>query len=182
MQEVIFSRETKKLLHPSLSFNTITLKNSMSQKHLCYIINFIVHLSSHFLQSTLHWSCFIFISFSSQFISFISSTIVLLVHIYLVWLGIPEFLGSACKCWTLDSGCCTLDSERCTLYTGLSTLDVATLHFGLWTLLLTALEQNQKPLSDSAWLNYWKFFGYESLRTSWSRLFYRDYRFSRGYF
>ena len=122
MQEVIFSRETKKLLHPSLSFNTITLKNSMSQKHLCYIINFIVHLSSHFLQSTLHWSCFIFISFSSQFISFISSTIVLLVHIYLVWLGIPEFLGSACKCWTLDSGCWTLVAGLWTLYTGLWTL------------------------------------------------------------
>ena len=36
----------------------------------CYIIDFIVHVSSHFLQSTLHWSCFIFISFSPQSISF----------------------------------------------------------------------------------------------------------------
>ena len=33
-QEVIFSRKTKKLLHPCLSFNNIPLKNSISQKHL----------------------------------------------------------------------------------------------------------------------------------------------------
>ena len=59
-----------------------------------YITNFIGHVPSHFLQSTLHCSCFIsfpsmytssmlyFISFSSQSISFISSTIVHLIHIY----------------------------------------------------------------------------------------------------
>ena len=34
MQEVIFSRKTKKLLYPSLSFNNIRLKNSVFQKHL----------------------------------------------------------------------------------------------------------------------------------------------------
>ena len=44
--------------------------------------HFIVHVSSHFLQSTLHWSCFIFISFSPQSISFISSTIVHLLFIF----------------------------------------------------------------------------------------------------
>ena len=33
-QEVIFSRKTKKVLHPCLSFNDIPLKNSVSQKHL----------------------------------------------------------------------------------------------------------------------------------------------------
>ena len=33
-QEVIFSRKTKKLLHPCLEFNGIPLKNSISQKHL----------------------------------------------------------------------------------------------------------------------------------------------------
>ena len=33
-QEIIFSRKTKKLLHLCLSFNDISLKNSMSQKHL----------------------------------------------------------------------------------------------------------------------------------------------------
>ena len=48
----------------------------------CYIIDFIVHVSSQFLQSTFYWSCFIFISFSPQSISFISSTIVHLIHIY----------------------------------------------------------------------------------------------------
>ena len=45
-----------------------------------------VHVSSYFHQSTLHCSCFIIISFSPQSISFISSTTVLLVHIYLIWL------------------------------------------------------------------------------------------------
>ena len=33
-QEVIFSRKIKKLLHPSLLFNNIPLKNSIFQKHL----------------------------------------------------------------------------------------------------------------------------------------------------
>ena len=31
--KVIFSSNTKKLLHPSLSFNKIPLKNSIFQKH-----------------------------------------------------------------------------------------------------------------------------------------------------
>ena len=34
LQEVKFSRKTKKLLHPCLSFNDILLKDSISQKHL----------------------------------------------------------------------------------------------------------------------------------------------------
>ena len=33
-QEVVFSRKSNKLLHPSLSFNNIALKNIISQKHL----------------------------------------------------------------------------------------------------------------------------------------------------
>ena len=33
-QEMTLSRKTKKLRRPSLSFNKIPLKNSMSQKHL----------------------------------------------------------------------------------------------------------------------------------------------------
>ena len=33
-QEVVFSRKSKKLLHPPLSFNNIALKNIISQKHL----------------------------------------------------------------------------------------------------------------------------------------------------
>ena len=109
------------------------------------------------------------------------------------------------RLWTLDSGCWTLDSGRWTLDAGLwmldsgcwtldgrlSMLDVGrwTLDATLWTLgvghcalSLTVLEQNQKPVSDSAGLNYWKFFGYKSLKTSWSRLFHRDYRFWCGYF
>ena len=47
---------------------------------------FIAHASSHFLQSTLHWLCFTFISFNPQSILFISPTTVHLVHIYLIWL------------------------------------------------------------------------------------------------
>ena len=68
--------------------------------------------------------------------------------------------------WTMDSGPWTLDSDAT-----------------LWTLgsghSLTVLEQKQKSFSDSAWLNY---LGCESLGTSWSRLFCRDYSFWRGYF
>ena len=47
-QEVIFSRKTKKLLHPCLSFNNIPLKNSISQKHLGLTLdvklNFVEHI------------------------------------------------------------------------------------------------------------------------------------------
>ena len=46
-QEVIFCRKTKKLLHPSLSFNNILLQNSMFQKHLGLTLdvklNFVKH-------------------------------------------------------------------------------------------------------------------------------------------
>ena len=64
--------------------------------------------------------------------------------------------------WTLDSGCWTLDAGHWTLGSG---------H---WTLSLTVPEQNQNPVSDAAWLNYWIFFGCESLRTPWPYLFCRD--------
>ena len=114
--------------------------------------------------------------------------------------GIPEFLGSGRKSWTLNSGrwalnagIWTLDSGRCTLDAELSTLDAGsgrwtldswrwTLGSGHWTLTLTVLEQNQQPVSDSPWLNYWIFFRYGSLRTSWSHLLCRDYWFWLGYF
>ena len=49
-QEVIFSRKTKKLLHPCLSFNDIPLKNSISQKHLGLTLdvnlNFVQHIKN----------------------------------------------------------------------------------------------------------------------------------------
>ena len=49
-QEVIFSRKTKKLLHPCLSFNDIPLKNSISQKHikltLDIMLNFVEHIKN----------------------------------------------------------------------------------------------------------------------------------------
>ena len=38
-QEVIFSRKTKKLVHPRLSFNDIPLKNSISRKHLGFTLD-----------------------------------------------------------------------------------------------------------------------------------------------
>ena len=100
--------------------------------------------------------------------------------------------------WTLDAGLWTLDSEPWKLDYGHWTLDAGrwmlssgrwtleswrwTLSSGHWILSLTVLEQNQQPVSDSAWLNYWKFFQCESLRASWSHLLYRDYRFWLGYF
>ena len=48
--EVIFSRKTKKLLHPYLSFNDIPIKNSISQKHLALTLdvklNFVEHIKN----------------------------------------------------------------------------------------------------------------------------------------
>ena len=50
VQEVIFSRKTKKLLHPRLSFNNISLKNSLPQKHLRLTLdiklNFVEHMTN----------------------------------------------------------------------------------------------------------------------------------------
>ena len=75
--------------------------------------------------------------------------------------GISELLDF--ELWTLDAGLLTLDAERYTLNDGLWALDT----------IVGCFEQNQKPVSDSGWQNYWKFFGCVSLSTSWSRLFYR---------
>ena len=58
--------------------------------------------------------------------------------------------------WMLDSGCWTLDGRLSMLDVGRWTLDATlwTLGVGHCALSLTALEQNQKPVSDSAGLNY----------------------------
>ena len=49
-QEVIFSRKTKKLLHPTLLFNNIPLSNSLFQKHLVLTLdiklNFLEHIKN----------------------------------------------------------------------------------------------------------------------------------------
>ena len=64
-------------------------------------------------------------------------------------LGIPEFLDSGCKSWTLDSGRWTLDAGFWTLDSGLWILDsghwtldagLRTLNAKLWTLKLLNLE------------------------------------------
>ena len=83
------------------------------------------------------------------------------------------------KCWMLDPGLCPLDTGLWSLNAELWTLDSGLCTSGPehWILLFTVSEHNQNPVSDSAWLNYSKFFGRESLRPSWSRLFCRDYRF-----
>ena len=69
--------------------------------------------------------------------------------------------------WTLDYGRWTLGAGLWKLDSGTWTLDALlwTLDTGNWTLSLTVSEQNQNPVSDSAWLNYWKSFGCEPLRT-----------------
>ena len=59
--------------------------------------------------------------------------------------GIPEFLDSGWKSWTLDSECWTLDAGVWTLEAGLWTLDS-----GPWTLSFTVVEQNQNSVSDFA--------------------------------
>ena len=61
-------------------------KEPHTNSYTCYIINFIDHVSSYFLQSSLHCSCFIFIVFSPHSISFVSPTTVHLLQIYFIWL------------------------------------------------------------------------------------------------
>ena len=61
------------------------LTKERNKKREC--VTFILDpLVKSFLQSTLHGSCFIFISFSPQSISFVSPTTVHLGYIYLIWL------------------------------------------------------------------------------------------------
>ena len=47
MQEVKFSRKTKKLHHPCLLFNDIPLKDSISQKHLGLMLGVKLNLVEH---------------------------------------------------------------------------------------------------------------------------------------
>ena len=119
-------------------------------------------MSSFFLQSTLHYSYFGFISLSPQFILFISPTTVHILYIYLLWLYsyymvIQVFVSftfqpipsleindprvSSDKCLIVDMtyrNSWTLDARdgRWTLDAGLWTLDAGrwTLDAGLWTL------------------------------------------------
>ena len=59
-QEVIFSRKTKKLLHPCLSFNDIPLENSISQKHLGLALDakldFVKHIKNITQKLVKHWA------------------------------------------------------------------------------------------------------------------------------
>ena len=47
VQEVIFSRKIKKLLHPTLLFNNIPLNNSLFQKHLGLTLDIKLNFSEH---------------------------------------------------------------------------------------------------------------------------------------
>ena len=99
--------------------------------------------------------------------------------LWLCWawyeMGKPEFLNSGRKCWTLDCGGWTMEAGLWNLDAGLWMLDAGpwtldatlwTLGFGYWTRSLTVSEQNPNPISDSAWLNHWKFFRGKSLGIS----------------
>ena len=91
-----------------------------------------------------------------------------------MWTGLPEFLDSGRKSWTLGSGRWTLDARLWTLDSGRWTLDSGrwTLEAGRWTLdaelwtldatlrklgsvhktlLPTGSEQNQNPISGSSY-------------------------------
>ena len=46
-QEVIFSRKTKKMLHPTLLFSNIPLSNSLFQKHFCLTLDIKLNFSEH---------------------------------------------------------------------------------------------------------------------------------------
>ena len=124
----------------------------MSQIHLCYIINFIVHLSSHFLQSTLNWSCFIsFPSVHTSLIMFHFYFLQLTVHVihfiyhspsrsYLPCLGGHTGIPRLCTqmldtgLWRLDSSRWTLDAGHWTLNAGPCTLDSRRWTLGRYTL------------------------------------------------
>ena len=47
VQEVIFSRKIKKLLHPTLLFNNIPLSNSLFQKHLGLTLDIKLNFPEH---------------------------------------------------------------------------------------------------------------------------------------
>ena len=91
--------------------------------------NFTVHVSSHFLEFTLHWSCFIFISFSPQSISFMFT---LFVCIHITWsfnlivnftfqpnapLEINDLRASLDKFWILDRYSLLEADLQCSYYT-----------------------------------------------------------------
>ena len=46
-QEVIFSRKTKKMLHPTLLFNNIPLSNSLFQKNFDLTVDIKLNFSEH---------------------------------------------------------------------------------------------------------------------------------------
>ena len=52
VQEVIFSRKIKKLLHPTLLFNNIPLSNSLFQKHLDLTLDINLIFSEHIKRIT----------------------------------------------------------------------------------------------------------------------------------
>ena len=59
VHKVIFSRKTKKLLHPCLSFNDIPLTNSISQKNfgltLDVKLNFVEHIKISLKKLAKQW-------------------------------------------------------------------------------------------------------------------------------
>ena len=105
LRKKVFSDTTVKCFFFFMTqINQILLSSGMLiwERSKCYIINLIVHVSSHFFQSALHCPClisfpslhisffmfhlFTFISFIPQSISFVSFAIVHLIHIQLIWL------------------------------------------------------------------------------------------------
>ena len=104
--------------------------------------------------------------------------------------GIPEFLDTGRKTWTLDSGRWTLDAGPWTLDSGLWTLDAGlwkldfgrwTLDAGLWTLDagLWMLDPGRYTQKARLWalntLVDW--FRTKSETSFWFFLFYGEYRF-----
>ena len=138
-------------------------------------------MSSFFLQSTLHYSYFGFISLSPQFILFISPTTVHLLYIYLLWLysyymviqvfvsftfqpipslEINDLRVLSDKCFILDMTyriSWTLDTRdgQWTLEAGPWTLDAGlwTLDSGRWTLdsRLWTLDSGRWTLDAGFW-------------------------------
>ena len=92
--------------------------------------------------------------------------------------GIPEFLGSGRKSWTLDSGRWTLDSGRWTLDAGFWTLDAGrwTLDAGRWPLEADFKDGPDIMLSELACFSETRrYFNYSTnQKHDWQFLYYRE--------
>ena len=105
------------------------LLNNLFYRYVSTNINFIIMILIFDMFLLIIISQFYFVSFRSNWGSNFQEIFFTFFEIFAQVKGIPEFLDSGRKCWTLDS-------KRWTLDTGLWTLESGswTLHFRRWAL------------------------------------------------